>query len=165
MPKSTVSIADLKELKTKISAMKKNLVQSKVGDFARLASAAESALGKSFSNKILSFKKAIDSKNTKSTPKKVEKVKVVGDKLQAALSTKSTKLTVKIDKMVAKEKKAAAALKAKASKAAKAVKKPKATKAKKPKATKAKKSKAKTPASFMWGGEDEDLNESDLEFM
>ena len=153
-----LSIDELTKIKTMVADMKKNLKVGKVADFPKFARQAEDILGKPISNKILAFEKAILSKNVSSTPKKVEKVKSLGDKLQEVLGKKGTKATEQIKKIAEKEKKA----KAKAAKAAKppAAKKAKSTKAKSPKS---KKTKSKSPASFMWGGEE--AEESDLEFL
>lgn len=160
---------ELKKMRSTISALKKGLIQSKVADFSKHASAAENCGLKAIVKKIQGFKKVIDAKNAKSNEKTIGKVKEVGDKLHLALAKKSDKIDADLKKIAEKAK----AAKEKASKKAKAAKKPKASKAKSTKASKAskasKKSKASPmPASFMWGGADESEEheaQSELEFM
>ena len=158
---------ELKKMRSTISALKKGLIQSKVADFSKHASAAENCGLKAIVKKIQGFKKVIDAKNAKSNEKTIGKVKEVGDKLHLALAKKSDKIDSDLKKIAEKAK----AAKEKASKKAKASK-PKASKPKasKPKASKAsKKSKASPmPASFMWGGAEESEEQeaqSELEFM
>ena len=157
---------ELKKMRSTISALKKSLIQSKVADFSKHASAAENCGLKAIVKKIQGFKKVIDAKNAKSNEKTIGKVKEVGDKLHLALAKKSDKIDSDLKKIAEKAK----AAKEKASKKAKAAKNPKASKASKPKASKAsKKSKASPmPASFMWGGaeeSEEQEDQSELEFM
>ena len=157
---------ELKKMRSTISALKKGLIQSKVADFSKHASAAENCGLKAIVKKIQGFKKVIDAKNAKSNEKTIGKVKEVGDKLHLALAKKSDKIDSDLKKIAEKAK----AAKEKASKKAKAAKNPKASKAKSSKASKAsKKSKASPmPASFMWGGaeeSEEQEDQSELEFM
>ena len=157
---------ELKKMRSTISALKKGLIQSKVADFSKHASAAENCGLKAIVKKIQGFKKVIDAKNAKSNEKTIGKVKEVGDKLHLALAKKSDKIDSDLKKIAEKAK----AAKEKASKKAKAAKNPKASEAKSSKASKAsKKSKASPmPASFMWGGaeeSEEQEDQSELEFM
>jgi hypothetical protein len=159
---------ELKKMRSTISTLKKGLIQSKVADFSKHASAAENCGLKAIVKKIQGFKKVIDAKNAKSNEKTIGKVKEVGDKLHLALAKKSDKIDADLKKIAEKAK----AAKEKASKKAKAAKKPKASKAKSSKSSKpkaSKKSKASPmPASFMWGGADESEEheaQSELEFM
>lgn len=167
---------ELKKMRSTISALKKGLIQSKVADFSKHASAAENCGLKAIVKKIQAFKKVIDAKNAKSNEKTIGKVKEVGDKLHLALAKKSEKIDSDLKKIAEKAQRAlefslAKAAKEKASKKAKAkaskAKASKASKASKPKASK--KSKASPmPASFMWGGaeeSEEQEDQSELEFM
>ena len=155
-------VAELKALKSTIVAFKKGLIQSKVADFDKHASTAEKAGLKAFVKKIQAFKKVIDAKNAKSNEKTIGKVKAVGDKLQLALAKKTDSIDKKLKDIAEKAAKKAAAKK----KASKAKASSKAPSAKKSKSSKAKKSskKSASPASFMWGGA-EDEEQSELEFL
>jgi septal ring factor EnvC (AmiA/AmiB activator) len=170
LPELTATIKLAKGLSKKLT--KKNL-----DSFEEYASVAVSHLGKGFGSKIMALKKIMESKDT---DKKAAKLVEKKEKLDAALDALVQKLNDKKEKLVLKEKMKKEAEKAKAqalkekeaakkaAAKAKAAKKAAAEKAKGKKVKKPRAKKVKTPvaeeASYMWGGEYEDDEESNLDF-
>jgi hypothetical protein len=108
-----LSVDQLKDLKTKFQQLKAKLLYKNIGDFSKYAAEAADFKWKAISNKILSYKKAVDARYAKPTPSqaKIEKVKRTQEKLVQALKAKDKKFIADIAKAKAAE--AAKASKAK----------------------------------------------------
>jgi len=173
MPKvAKITVEDLVYLKKLISKMSKLVIKKNVDHFVQYATDAAEGSLKTVAAKILSFKKAIEAKES---PKKSEKVALAAAKLKEAFVKAAEKTDAKLVKAKEAEKKKAekvkaalAAKKAKsAAKKAKKVKSKKATGEKKPRKPRAKKVKAspkKSASAFMWGGGFEEDGDSNMDF-
>ena len=157
------SLEDLTAMKAVLKALWSRVSKKDTSMFAEYASDASSLVNASFGKKILSYQKALLSKDAK-------KIAAAKEKCKTAFTSLEEKVKERIVKVKESEKKKAAAVKAKAAAAAAAAKAKSSTKAKKTTTKKAKKTKTKSKSSsaeksssFLWGGSVED-EDSDFEF-
>ena len=149
------SLEDLTAMKAVLKALWSRISKKDTSMFAEYASDASELVNAGFGKKILSYQKALLSKDAK-------KIAAAKEKCKTAFTTLEEKVKERIVKVKEADKKKALAAKAKAAAAAAKAKAKKTTKT-------TKKSKSKSPSgekssSYLWGGSVEDEEDSDFEF-